>query len=827
MKSFLRATAGAALLSVLVVSTAGAQDLSSFAGLAGTTVSNTGPSVIGGNIGVTPGLAIIGFDSPGGPGSVTPPYSKHAGDGVAINAMAQLISAYNALAGQPATADLSGQDLAGKTLGSGVYSFSSDAQLNGQLTLDWHGKTNGIFIFNIGSTLTAGAGSQVLLINGANANNVFFRVGSSATLLASAQFKGKILALQDITLVTAATINCGAALTQVGAVTLDTNTIGVCPVTAGTAGTGTSGSVSGTALGDAIQAYLDAGGVLPLGLGVLGLLTPDELAAALAELAGETSTGGQYTTGEAMDSFLEQLSGHHSPGDVSPAEEAPGQGTVSVMGYADASPVPGAGAFQDFDAGRAATVPHWHLWSAGYGNYSIANGDADAGTAERTSAAYGLTFGLERVVTSDVLFGFAISGGGTNFNLDNSLGSGHSAMTQAAAYGRVDSDRAYVSAATAYALHDMHSNRTVTLLGTDEFAAQFWTQDVARTDRSGLSSGLADALRCRPRAVYRNARLQRDRDQRHLDLRPRLCSARRADGAHRDRRTGRMDERVRQRHVAAPCQGGLGPHVCHRPVDHGQPPVAPWSDVPDPGGQSGRRRVLDRSRHRSRAADWSSDRCFARQQPQRFCPVVFGQRASGLSLVGRSLKLYGNFGYLPRRPRRSLSAMNKIEMTAAAVLALIVTPGAVSSASAAAEEVSATFAVPAGTVVIDTSERRLYLVERGGRALRYTVGVGRAGREWRGQSSIAAKFLEPNWVPPTAIRADSPNLPAVIAGGSPANPMGAAAMTLAGTDYAIHGTNAPGSIGGFVSYGCIRMFNADIADLYSRVRVGTPVIVRP
>ena len=171
--------------------------------------------------------------------------------------------------------------------------------------------------------------------------------------------------------------------------------------------------------------------------------------------------------------------------------------------------------------------------------------------------------------------------------------------------------------------------------------------------------------------------------------------------------------------------------------------------------------------------------------------------------------------------------MNKIEMTAAAVLALVVSPGLVETASAAAEQVSATFAEPPGTVVIDTSERRLYLVERGGRALRYTVGVGRAGREWRGQSSIAAKFLEPNWVPPAAIRADSPNLPAVIPGGSPANPMGAAAMTLAGTDYAIHGTNAPGSIGGFVSYGCIRMFNADIADLYSRVRVGTLVIVRP
>jgi len=82
-------------------------------------------------------------------------------------------------------------------------------------------------------------------------------------------------------------------------------------------------------------------------------------------------------------------------------------------------------------------------------------------------------------------------------------------------------------------------------------------------------------------------------------------------------------------------------------------------------------------------------------------------------------------------------------------------------------------------------------------------------------------------VPPAAIRADPPNLPAVIPGGSPANPMGAAAMILSGTDYAIHGTNAPSSIGGCVSYGCIRMFNADISDLYTRVRVGTPMIVRP
>jgi lipoprotein-anchoring transpeptidase ErfK/SrfK len=131
----------------------------------------------------------------------------------------------------------------------------------------------------------------------------------------------------------------------------------------------------------------------------------------------------------------------------------------------------------------------------------------------------------------------------------------------------------------------------------------------------------------------------------------------------------------------------------------------------------------------------------------------------------------------------------------------------------------------AGTIVVKTSERRLYLVLGHGEALRYTVGVGRAGREWAGSSSIGAKFLQPNWAPPAEIRKDKPGLPAIIPGGTAANPMGAAAMTLAGGPYAIHGTNSPKSIGGFVSYGCIRMYNEDISDLYHRVHVGTPVVV--
>jgi lipoprotein-anchoring transpeptidase ErfK/SrfK len=130
-----------------------------------------------------------------------------------------------------------------------------------------------------------------------------------------------------------------------------------------------------------------------------------------------------------------------------------------------------------------------------------------------------------------------------------------------------------------------------------------------------------------------------------------------------------------------------------------------------------------------------------------------------------------------------------------------------------------------GTIVVKTSERRLYLILESGRAMRYPVGVGKAGKQWSGTTKIEGKYLNPAWSPPSEVRRDKPNMPDVIPGGSPRNPMGVAALTLAGGEYAIHGTNVPGSVGGFVSYGCIRMLNDDISDLYQRVQVGTTVTV--
>jgi lipoprotein-anchoring transpeptidase ErfK/SrfK len=129
------------------------------------------------------------------------------------------------------------------------------------------------------------------------------------------------------------------------------------------------------------------------------------------------------------------------------------------------------------------------------------------------------------------------------------------------------------------------------------------------------------------------------------------------------------------------------------------------------------------------------------------------------------------------------------------------------------------------SIVVRTNERRLYFVLGDGHAIRYPVGVGRLGMQWTGQAYITGKHVRPAWSAPADMRRKYSTLPRVIAGGSPRNPMGVAALTLSGGDYAIHGTNAPDSIGGFVSHGCIRMYNADILDLYNRVRVGTPVTV--
>ncbi|MEM1317532.1 MAG: L,D-transpeptidase family protein [Pseudomonadota bacterium] len=134
--------------------------------------------------------------------------------------------------------------------------------------------------------------------------------------------------------------------------------------------------------------------------------------------------------------------------------------------------------------------------------------------------------------------------------------------------------------------------------------------------------------------------------------------------------------------------------------------------------------------------------------------------------------------------------------------------------------------VPRGTILVDTSERRLYFGLGRGKALAYRVAVGRAGKQWTGTTSIRSKRWKPAWAPTAEIIRDNPSIPRVIPSMAPNNPMGVAALVLGIRQYAIHGTNRPSKIGRAVSYGCIRMRNADIADLYKRVRWGTRVTVQ-
>jgi len=157
---------------------------------------------------------------------------------------------------------------------------------------------------------------------------------------------------------------------------------------------------------------------------------------------------------------------------------------------------------------------------------------------------------------------------------------------------------------------------------------------------------------------------------------------------------------------------------------------------------------------------------------------------------------------------------------------------AVASASpafASRELVTSPFPYPAGTIVISQKQRKLYLQLGHGEALRYPVAVGKPGKAWLGWTTIIGKYVKPAWSPPAVVKHDIPSLPNYIPGGSPHNPMGLRAMTLGRSEIAIHGTTVSmrKSVGTAASYGCIRMYNEDIVDLFNRVAVGTPVVAVP
>ena len=198
-----------------------------YAVMGATAITNTGPTVVNGNLAISPGgsSSVTGFP----PGVVTGEMDMANAD--AVLAHTDLVGAYNDAAGETTTVNLTGTDLGGLTLTPGTYTFDSSAQLTGTLTLDGQGSTNATFIFQIGSTLTTASAAAVELVNGAGSCAVFWQVGSSATLGTTTDFQGTIMAMTSITMNTGATIGVGGvglggrALAMNGALTLDTNII--------------------------------------------------------------------------------------------------------------------------------------------------------------------------------------------------------------------------------------------------------------------------------------------------------------------------------------------------------------------------------------------------------------------------------------------------------------------------------------------------------------------------------------------------------------------------------------------------------------------------
>ena len=399
----------------------------SFGVLGSSTVTNTGPSIILGNLGVSPGSAVTGFP----PGIVLPPGTIHAADAVAAIARLSATTAFNSLMARPATVDLSGEILGtGGTqalLGPAVYAFSSSAQLTGQLTLDAGGNPDAEFVFQIGSTLTTASASSVILVGDAQAANVYWVVGSSATLGTTTAFLGNIIAMESITLNTGATILCGRALALNGAVTLDTNTISRC------FGAGDDDGIPEDALG---------------GLGVVGAQAAGFGASRLFGSAIMAQAGfGIFGAGPDLTGVTPQNYKPMKLGATELEEER-----IVNEGYHPRT---------------------WRLWTTGFGGTSSLDGNLSVSRADLDSTTAGVGVGLDYQIDRSTLVG--VAGGYTysTFSVDQlmtrgSLEGGHVALYGLKRYGPL-----YVAGLVDYAHFSNDTRRSIDWIISDLTSADF------------------------------------------------------------------------------------------------------------------------------------------------------------------------------------------------------------------------------------------------------------------------------------------------------------------------------------------------------------------
>jgi uncharacterized protein with beta-barrel porin domain len=445
-------------------------------------------------------MALTDFITLTGPGN-----AFYQGDEVALRAQAQLTTLYNVLAARPTSVggNLSGQDLgtfnAMNPLGPGVYEFNSSAQLTGTLVLDGLNDPDSVFVFKIGSTLTTASGANVVLLNGATGDNVFFQVGSTATLDTSTTFNGQIVALTAINLLTSTTVPCGAVLARNAAVTLDTNTIGIC-VVEGVAGeiddiledAETPPSDTAQDVADALEDYIAQYGPLPPGFAILAaLLTPEELADALEQLAGQIGGSVAPVVRDSTDGFLTLVTGGRGgPGmAIAPMNPNQGQGnTVSALGY---WPAPGTqfGAFNALSGDPGAAGSTTNFWLAGHGGMSLVEGDDDAGIHDRSAIDFGLAGGFD-VHSGPAVIGVAAGWGSTRFELSDDLSSGSSDALQGAIHARVDGEAFYLKGGLAAAGLAITTDRIVTIAGEDHLHAEFNAVDFGAQAEAGYRLGI-------------------------------------------------------------------------------------------------------------------------------------------------------------------------------------------------------------------------------------------------------------------------------------------------------------------------------------------------
>ncbi|MEH6775774.1 MAG: ice-binding family protein, partial [Cereibacter changlensis] len=459
----LRAAVAALPLGCTLAGASAAQDLISFAVVSGATITNTGPTTITGNIALSPGTSFTGNTEVtlSGPGNAI-----YLTDAVAGRIKNDLATLYNVLAARPTSAmgDLTGQALGNRTLVAGVYNYATSADLVGTLTLDGGGDPDALFIINIGTTLTAGSDSEILLTNGAQGGNVFFRVGTSATINTEAALIGQILALQSITLNNQATVNCGAVLARNGAVTLDTNTISVCTLAAA----GFDPDPAEVDLSENEREVADAlaelGGALPTSFAILAATqSGDELAATLSQLSGEVATGVAPTVMQSMDDFLDtvlrstrQPFAPAVPSDPGvPVGWVPEKINAAYSSKYDREAPAAAPSL----AYAAAEPRNWDMWLSGYGSRNVIDGDASMGSGELTSNNRGVAAGLVYSPGDGASFGLSLSSAKSDFDIADGAGSGESDSIFLALSARKAMDAFYVEGALAFGRSDISTDR--------------------------------------------------------------------------------------------------------------------------------------------------------------------------------------------------------------------------------------------------------------------------------------------------------------------------------------------------------------------------------